>query len=178
MAENLDLAEIINGCKQGREESFSQLVDLYSSRCYGYFYRLTGNRDLCDDLLSELFIKLVERIGTYKGGSFDGWIFRVASNIFYDYLRKKQRDQKLIEKQKDIVVESVGHNIRHNESDRIDKLQVQLKKLDEETRELIMMRFYSELSFKEMAEMRGEPIGTTLTKLHRGLKKLMAMMEK
>jgi len=178
MAENLDLAEIIDGCKQGREESFSQLVDLYSSRCYGYFYRLTGNRDLSDDLLSELFVKLVERIGTYKGGSFDGWIFRVASNIFYDYLRKKQRDQKLIEKQKEQVVESVGYNVRHNESDRTDKLQVQLNRMDEETRELIMMRFYSELSFKEMAEMRGEPIGTTLTKFHRGLKKLTVMMEK
>jgi len=56
-------------------------------------------------------------------------------------------------------------------------LQIQLEKLDAETRELIMLRFYSQLSFKEMAEMRGEPIGTTLSKVHRGLKKLRERME-
>jgi RNA polymerase sigma-70 factor (ECF subfamily) len=56
-------------------------------------------------------------------------------------------------------------------------LQVQLDRLDAETRELIMLRFYSEASFKEMAAMRSEPIGTTLSKLHRGLKRLRELME-
>jgi RNA polymerase sigma-70 factor (ECF subfamily) len=56
-------------------------------------------------------------------------------------------------------------------------LQIQLDRLDKDTRELIMLRFYSDLSFKEIAEMRSEPIGTTLAKLHRGLKKLKEFME-
>jgi RNA polymerase sigma-70 factor (ECF subfamily) len=56
-------------------------------------------------------------------------------------------------------------------------LQVQLGKLDTDTRELIMLRFYSQASFKKIAEMRSEPIGTTLSKLHRGLKKLRELME-
>ena len=51
-----------------------------------------------------------------------------------------------------------------------------LKKLDEDTVELLMLRFYGQLSFKELAELRAEPIGTTLSKVHRGLKKLRYML--
>lgn len=173
---NEDLAQIIVGCKNGESQSFSKVVDLYSSRCYGYFYRLTGNTDISDELLSELFVKLVEKISTYNGGSFESWLFRVASNIFHDYLRGKQRQKKAIEFRK-IEVESEIIESKKSDNEQIDKLQIQLSRLDEDTRELIMLRFYSELSFKEIAEMRSEPIGTTLAKLHRGLKKLRECME-
>ncbi len=61
--------------------------------------------------------------------------------------------------------------------ERLDRLQVHLSRLDPDTRDLIMLRFYSELSFKEIAEHRSEPIGTALSKLHRGLKKLRELME-
>ena len=66
---------------------------------------------------------------------------------------------------------------KHSDDERIDKLQSRLKRLDTDTQELIMLRFYSQLSFKEIAELRSEPIGTTLAKLHRGLKKLRELME-
>lgn len=61
--------------------------------------------------------------------------------------------------------------------EKLDKLGVLLNRLDADTRELIMLRFYSELSFKEIARLRSEPIGTALSKLHRGLKKLRELME-
>lgn len=65
------LERIIAGCKNGDEKSFPELVNLYARRIYGYFYRLTGNRTVSDDFLSELFVKLVERIGSYRGGGFN-----------------------------------------------------------------------------------------------------------
>ena len=170
-----DLLEIINGCKNGDNDSFSQLVDLYSKRLYGYFYRLSGNRTLSDDLLSELFIKLVRKIRLYDGGSFDGWIFRIASNIFTDYLRDKQKQKKLIEN-KVLMFESTSVEMKSSDQENIDKLQIQLDKLDNQTKELIVLRFYSELSFKEIAQIKQEPIGTTLSKLHRGIAKLKKLM--
>jgi len=176
MAKSNDLARIITGCKSGDAESFSEVVDIYASRFYGYFYRLTGNREASDDLLSELFVKLVEKISSFKGGSFESWLFKIASNIFYDYLRDKQRQKKLFEVQKR-QFESKIIEAKQSGSERIDELQTQLGRLDTDTRELIMLRFYSQASFKEIAAMRSEPIGTTLSKLHRGLKKLQKLME-
>jgi len=176
MPKNDDLAQIIIGCKNGDAECFSQVVDMYASRCYGYFYRLTGNRDVSDELLSTLFVKLVEKIGSYRGGSFESWLFRIASNIFHDYLRSKQRRRKLFDERKKQLELEVTEP-KYTDSERIDKLQVQLVKLDADTQELIMLRFYSQTSFKEIAKTRSEPIGTTLSKLHRGLKKLRELME-
>jgi RNA polymerase sigma-70 factor (ECF subfamily) len=100
MAKSDSLVRIINGCKAGEAESFQTLVDMYGRRCYGYFYRLTGNREISDDLLGELFVKLVGKIGSFKGGSFEGWLFKTASNVFYDHLREKQQRKKLLEGQK------------------------------------------------------------------------------
>ena len=176
MVESDSLAQIVIGCKRGDASCFSQLVDIYASRGYGYFYRLTGSSDVSDDLLSELFVKLVEKINSYKGGSFEGWLFRVASNVFHDYLRDKQRQERLLKSQKRRI-ESKAPDDKVSESERIDKLQEQLGKLDADIRELIILRFYSQVSFKEIAAMRSEPIGTTLSKLHRGLKKLRELME-
>lgn len=171
-----ELARIVGGCQAGSSDSFSELVDLYGSRCYGYFYRLTGNRELSDELLSELFVKLVEKIGSYKGGVFESWLFKIASNIFHDYLRSKQRRQKLVDGRRR-ELESKVTEAKMSEGDKLDRLQVQLRKLDSRTQELIMLRFYSGMSLKEIAKHRGEPIGTTLSRLHRGLKRLREMME-
>ena len=177
MAKNDDLGRIVNGCQKGDSDCFNELLDIYGGRCYGYFYRLTGNNELSDELLSELFVKLVEKIGSYKGGVFESWLFKIASNIFHDYLRGKHRRKKLLEvRRRDL--ESAVTEPKISESERADRLQVQLEKLDSRTRELIMLRFYSQMSLKEIAEFRGEPIGTTLSRLHRGLKRLREMMER
>ena len=176
MVENDELARIVAGCKRGDAESFSRIVDLFGGRCYGYFYRLTGSHELSEELLSELFVKLVEKIGSYKGGAFESWFFKIATNIFHDYLRGKHRRKKLLGAHRK-ELQAATTEPKKSESDRIDRLQIQLEKLDDATRELIMLRFYAGLSLKEMAAIRSEPIGTTLSKLHRALKRLREMME-
>lgn len=178
MGPGVELTQIIDGCKSGDAECFAQVVDLYARRCYGYFYRLTGDRDLSDELLSELFMKLVEKIGSYKGGSFESWLFRIASNIFHDHLRGRKRQKKLSEGRRAELEMRPTESVRSDlTGDKLDKLQTHLSRLDADTRDLIVLRYYSEMSFKEIAEMRSEPIGTALSKLHRGLKKLRELME-
>jgi RNA polymerase sigma-70 factor, ECF subfamily len=170
------LSRIIEACRKGRQEGFSELVELYASRLYGYFYRLSGNAEISNDLLSELFVKLVEKIGTYDSGSFELWLFKIATNIFYDHLRHQQRQKKLLEGHRQQLEESVPE-AKKSDDDAIDILQTQLGQLDEQTRELLILRYYSDLSFKEIAQMRNEPIGTVLSKVHRGLAKLRGLME-
>jgi RNA polymerase sigma-70 factor (ECF subfamily) len=177
MQEDQDLSILITGCKKGDQAAFSRLVELYSGRCFGYFYRLTGNRELSNDMLSELFVKLVTKIGQYKGGAaFDFWLFKIASNIFHDHLRTLQRERKMLESQRqELEMEMAAR--KKPDDDMSDILQSQLGRLDEDTRELVTMRFYSQMSFKEIAEIRKEPIGTVLSKVHRGLGKLRNAME-
>ena len=91
------LEKIISGCQEGSEQAFADLVDMYASRCYGYFYRLCGNSTVSNDLLSDLFTKLFMKFNTFKGGSFEKWLFTIASNIFHDYLRHRYRQKKLMD---------------------------------------------------------------------------------
>ncbi|MHC4950852.1 MAG: RNA polymerase sigma factor [Planctomycetota bacterium] len=153
-------------CKKGDSEAFNDLIQRYSNRCYAYFYRLTGRADLSDELLSDLFIRLVRKIGSFKSGSFEKWIFTVASNIFRDYLRRHYRQKRLL-----------AENVPKQTPEIFDKLHIALEKLEPEAAELITLRYFSQLSFKELSEMRDEPIGTTLSKVHRGIKKLREIME-
>jgi len=164
---------LIDRCKSGQAGAFDALIDLYGNRCFGFFYRLSGNREIAEDLLSELFVKLITKMGSFDGGSFDHWLFTIAGNLFKDHLRSRYRQQKLIEAR---AREIPPEPDKERSDERSDHLQQALGRLDPETSELIMMRFYADLSFKELAEKRNEPIGTTLCKIHRGLKKLRELM--
>ena len=176
MNDNASLTQIINACKRGSKEGFSQIVEVYANRLYGYFYRLTGNAEISNDLLSEVFVKLVEKIRTYGSGSFDLWLFKIAANTFYDHLRQQQRQKKLLEGHRQ-QLEQDATEAKESDSYAIDVLQTRLGEIDERTRELLLLRYYSGLSFKEIALMRNEPIGTVLSKVHRGLAKLRELME-
>jgi RNA polymerase sigma-70 factor (ECF subfamily) len=170
-----DVTQIVKLCQEGEAEGFLQLVDSYSSRLFGYFYRLTGNRDDSNELLSELFLKVVEKIGTCRPETFDAWLFKMASNLFADYIRAKKRSQKML----DQMAKQIQTETQPAQTDNYltDKLTRQLQRLDVETAEIIVMRYYSGLSFEELAKIRKEPIGTCLSKVHRGLKKLRQLME-
>ncbi|MDO8303603.1 MAG: RNA polymerase sigma factor [Sedimentisphaerales bacterium] len=176
MDDNQRLNRIICDCKRGDHDGFSQIVELYAARLYGYFYRLSGNAETSNDLLSEVFLRLVEKIGTYSSGAFDMWLFKIAANIFYDHLRQQQRQKKLLSSHRQMLEDEMAEG-RRSDDGAIDMLQGGLGRLDEQTRELIVLRYYSDLSFKEIAQMRGEPIGTVLSKVHRGLAKLRELME-
>jgi RNA polymerase sigma-70 factor (ECF subfamily) len=171
-----NLNEIIAACKKRRQEAFSRLVDMYARRLYGYFYRLTGKADVSEELLSEMFLKLVEKIDTYKDGSFERWLFTIATNVFRDHLRARRREKKFLDwKERQLLVDSQSRS--GGEDYLTDSLQASLKKLDEETRELLALRYYSQLSFSQIAQMRSQPIGTLLSKVHRGIRKLRELME-
>jgi RNA polymerase sigma-70 factor, ECF subfamily len=176
MDDSQKLTRIIDACRQGLEEGFAQIVELYANRLYGYFYRSTGNVETSNDLLSEVFVKLVEKIGTYGGGSFDLWLFKIAANVFYDHLRLRQRHKKFLEYYKH-ELETDSSEAKDSDGLAADILQAQLGRIDDETRELILLRYYSGMSFKEIARLRKEPIGTVLSKVHRGLAKLRTLME-
>ena len=97
MAEKQELSTFIKRLQKRDAKAFDELVRRYGNRCYGYFYRLCGNPELSEEFVSELFLKLVEKISTFEGGSFDKWLFAVASNQFRDHLRRQYRYKRLLD---------------------------------------------------------------------------------
>ena len=100
----------------------------------------------------------------------------MAGNIWHDWLRAKQRNEKLLEGQKAELAARINQQ-NDPETEIFDRLDRELSSIDQESRELIMLRFYSQMSFKEIAKTKKMPIGTVLSKVHRGLVKLRQLME-
>ena len=184
------LAELIARAQRGEPAAFDALVDRYSARLYGYFYRLTGARHEAEDLLQELFVRLVRMIGQYEhGGRFDGWLFRIATNLVRDRVRRARKCKR--------AAAAGDHRVGRNEVDplagvadrtagepgdlleraeQLDGLQWAIGQLPPQEREVILLRYFSQLSFAEIAELMGTPLGTALARGHRGLARLRELM--
>lgn len=177
---------------QGRDPAaFDELVDAYYRRLYGYFYRFTGSRHDAEDLLQELFVRLVRMIGDYRhDGRFEGWLFRIATNLVRDRVRRVRRarvaDPAAAEEDRDDRFNMLAtladpsavephEPLQHDE--QVDQLQRAIAMLPEAEREVILLRHFSQLSFREIAESMGTPLGTALARAHRGLARLRELME-
>lgn len=173
--------------QEGSTEGYSQLLDAYGSRLYGYFYRATRNRHEAEDLLGDLMLRLVKRLKSYEDrGRFEQWLFRVAANMVRDYIRRqkvnrsarslygKDENSDALADRLPEAVEPIGAAMEASEiSEQIDTA---LMKLDPTVRHMILLRHFSEMSFKEIAEIFACPLGTVLAKVHRGLRKLREFM--
>ncbi len=186
------LAEVISRAQRRDPSAFEALIEAYSHRLYGFLYRLTGHRDDADDLLQEVFVRVVRMIGKYQDdGRFEAWLFRIAMNLARDRVRRVRKSPIVLAADhrsgdQDGAVndpidraggpdDNPGHAVEL--ADAIDRLQAALDELGQAEREVIMLRHFAQMSFNEIAEVMGTPLGTALARGHRGLKRLRAIME-
>ncbi len=182
------LALAIQRAQTGDPTGFDWLVDNYGRRVYGFVYRLTGNRTDAEDLFQEVMLRLVRRIGSYEHtGRFEPWLFRIAANLVRDRARRAET-RKVVgtgqsaEENDDILAQeadprTVDPDFGLRMSEQIDELQEGLSRLPDIEREVLMMRHFSEMTFKEIAAATGAPLGTTLARAHRALRKLRQWMD-
>lgn len=185
------LKDIIRRAQAKDADAFDEIVDHYGPRLFGFLYRLTGSRIESEDLLQELFLRVVRGIDRYRhGDKFDGWLFRIATNLVRDRIRRIQRRPEHLsihgagdgggDQEKapmvlpDWSAPSPGESAERRED--VDRLQVALERLPPAEREVVMLRHFSQLSFVEIAGAMGTPLGTALARAHRGLLKLRALM--
>lgn len=181
------LEQKIQQCQMGSADAFAWMLEEYGPRLYGYFFRTTGSSGVADDLVQELFVRLLEKIGEYRHeGRFEHWLFRIAANLTRDYFRRQKKTPvffSVLEKNnKDSSwPEGLAGNEKETESplerqEQMDQLQDALKQLSDLDREIILARHYSQLSFDQLAQQFQMPIGTVLSKVHRGLKILRRIL--
>ncbi|HEV2481328.1 MAG TPA: RNA polymerase sigma factor [Puia sp.] len=170
---------------------FGELYDAHYPRVFGYIYRITGDHALAGDIAAETFLKAFVRIGTFhwRGISISSWFFRIAVNELNQYFRKKNYSpERLSDLQGlddanglDGVDWPNRHALRHESNEitrRIDEQQEfehirrVLGTLPAKYRQVIALRFFEELSIRDISEILGKKEGTVKSLLSRGLAKL------
>ncbi|MGB2824183.1 MAG: sigma-70 family RNA polymerase sigma factor [Phycisphaerae bacterium] len=182
------LRAVIASAQAGDPEAYRALLDAYGRRLYGYFLRATGRHHDAEDLLGELMLRLVARIDRYDDrGRFEPWMFRIAANLVRDRIRRV----KVSPAPASLSAESETGTTRGDqlpaETAEIEtgllaeeasaELHAALAKLDVTTRQMILLRHFGQMSFKEIAELFECPLGTALAKVHRGLHSLRRWIE-
>ncbi len=174
-----DLTELVSRAKSGQTDAVDRLVDAYAPRLYGLLYRMVGSAAQAEDLLQETFVKMLRGLGRYReDGRFEPWLFSIAANLARDAIRRRGRAVPVATGQdgQDCIArlagEGPGPDSRLLQVEQAQTLEQALATLSETQREVILLRFFSDLPFKQIAEMLQIPLGTALARAHRGLKHL------
>jgi len=168
---------------------FGELYDAHYPRVFGYIYRITGDHALAGDIAAETFLKAFVRIGTFRwrGISISSWFFRIAVNELNQYYRKKNYSPERLTEGFEGANGANGvdwpnrHALRHESNEitrRIDEhqefehLRKLISTLPPKYRQVIALRFFEEMSIRDVGEILGKKEGTVKSLLSRGLAKL------
>ena len=184
-AQMLSDRELLNDYLQGNKSAISTLIEKYNRRVRDYIRMMVGDADVAADIAQETFIKAVRVIdeGRYTdSGKFQSWIMRIAHNKALDYFRAQKNNNAVSES-------SAGYNVlgtmkyadKSVEDSMISEqisadIRALLELLPEEQREVVKLRYYSDLSFKEIAEQTGVSINTALGRMRYALINLRKMV--
>lgn len=165
--------ELMENVRDGRVEKLAVLFERYQTVLYNFFLRLTGNRAASEDLVQEVFMRVLKYRAGYMGDSrFNVWIFQIARNSHVDYLRKRKGTLPLDEQ----YVETPGLEPLPEaayEADREAELvRRALDRLPVQKRELLVLFRFQNLKLREIAELLGCQVGTVKAQVHRALKDL------
>jgi RNA polymerase sigma-70 factor (ECF subfamily) len=170
----------------GNEQALSHLIKRHQSRIYGFIYSKMSDRDLCDDIFQDTFIKVIKNLKTKsynEEGKFLPWVIRIAHNLIVDHYRKNKKMPMTRETETYSVFEFIKDTSSTMESQMItEQVELDLKKLIEELpedqKEVLVMRMYEDLSFKEISEQTGVSINTALGRMRYALMNLRKLIDK
>ncbi len=167
--------DLVTRAIAGREDGFEELVRRYQRPIAAYVYRMVGDYDAALDLTQEVFIKVYGSLTRYRSEyKFSTWIYKIAHNAAVDHLRRHStREQSLVKQadgeQYDLPVES-GRLSPEQESEKAERcaeIEAVVRQLPAAYRELIVLRHSHDLSYDEIADVTGLPLGTVKNRLFR-----------
>ena len=176
-------AELIHAYMHGNEQALEVLINRYKDKIYTSVYMLVKDKYLAEDIFQDAFLKMIKTIkdGRYaEQGKFLPWAIRVAHNLCMDHFRRsRQQIPVTLPDGQDIAnLFGAGDLV----ADGIEKRQVHdsvrkmVEELPEEQREVIVLRMYSDLSFKEISDLTGVSINTALGRMRYALINMRKMI--
>ncbi|MBT8236922.1 MAG: sigma-70 family RNA polymerase sigma factor [Bacteroidia bacterium] len=171
---------------EGDEKSLEVLINRHNQRITSFIYSKVLDRDIAEDIFQDTFIKVIKTLkkGSYnEEGKFLPWVMRIAHNLIIDYFRKNRRMPKF-ESSDDFNIFSVISDDKLNAESQIIKNQIDsdlgilIDELPEDQKEVLLMRIYRDMSFKEISENTGVSINTALGRMRYALINLRKIIEK
>ena len=178
-----DILETINKAKEGKDTAYTSLLNMFWKDIYRFIYRKTNNENEAEDLTIRTFAKAFDKIHTFdEKYEFKTWLISISNNLFIDQLRKRKTETISIHKESSEI-----HKIKDEEPSPADKLIIEqnlaellayIKQLKPHYQEIINLRFFQEMSYKEMAATLDEPMSNIKVKLLRAKKLLAEIIDK
>jgi RNA polymerase sigma-70 factor, ECF subfamily len=170
----------------GDESALSTLIDRHQSKIYGFIYSKISDRDITDDIFQDTFIKVIKTLKSNaynEEGKFLPWVMRIAHNLIIDHFRRNKKMPMFRETEEFSIFSIMTDNSMTIENQMItDQVEKDLRKIIEELphdqKEVLMMRIYQDLSFKEISELTGVSINTALGRMRYALMNLRKVIEK
>lgn len=179
-------AFLVNAYINGNEKALSDLIARHKQRIYSFIYSKVCDRDITEDIFQDTFIKVIRTLkrGAYnEEGKFLPWVMRISHNLIIDHFRKNNRMPKF-ENNGDFNIFSVLSDDDLNAERKIIKGQVEddlrrlIQELPEDQKEVLVMRLYKDMSFKEISEQTGVSINTALGRMRYALINLRKVIDK
>jgi RNA polymerase sigma factor (sigma-70 family) len=179
-------SQLVTQYIQGKEAAFETLVNRHKSRIYTSIYMIVKDNYIAEDILQETFVKVVNTIksGRYnEEGKFLPWVMRIAHNLSIDHFRKSKRYPTVVMEDGSPVFNTMDFAVESAESQQIQKdthvlLRQLIKELPDAQREVLVMRHYMKMSFKEIADATGVSINTALGRMRYALINLKKKLTK
>ncbi len=178
------LPALLDAASSGDEQAWRTLVDRYWRRVYALVRSRCGRSDLAEEVTQSVFVTCATKLrdgGYQERGKFESWLFLVAMNRLRDELRRQRRQATPTNPDNMAGIASEGSrrdaDNRDELNEQFEALKEAVAQLPEQDREIVELRHHAGMSFKRIAQMLDEPIGTLLARHHRALKKLRTLME-
>ncbi|MBO6605955.1 RNA polymerase sigma factor [Psychroserpens sp.] len=181
----MEVKEAIEKAKQNNQIAFNFLLDKFWNNVYGFQLKRTENENDAEDITIQTFSKAFDKINTYKDTyNFNTWLITISKNIHIDLVRKQKSrisSQSRTEDNEEyfsIVDETPSAEDQLIKEQNLAKLLRDIKKLKPHYQEVINLRFFQEMTYKDIAETLGEPINNVKVKLLRAKKLLAEIIKK
>jgi RNA polymerase sigma-70 factor (ECF subfamily) len=159
--------------RDGQVEKLAILFERYQVMLYNFFLRLTGNRGLSEDLVQDVFLRILKYRKTYQGQSkFTVWIYQIARNAHVDHLRKRKPDVPLDEQFEEAAIPEKLPVEKMDAEIEIALLRKALDRLPLKKKEVLLLSRFQEMKYKDIAELLGCNIGSVKSAVHRAIKDL------
>ncbi|MGO4771999.1 RNA polymerase sigma factor [Flavobacterium sp. W22_SRS_FK3] len=171
---------------EGNENALATLIKRHESKIYGFIYSKIADRDISNDIFQDTFIKVIKTLksNSYnEEGKFLPWVMRISHNLIVDHFRKTKKMPMYRETEEFSIFSIMSDDSLTIEGKMIvDQVEMDLKKLiqelPEDQKEVLVMRMYQDMSFKEISELTGVSINTALGRMRYALMNLRKIIDK